>query len=301
MDQSGGVAALVELVREAMVLQMVDVAAITMFVWDYLITFGMEVEYVWCGKWNFITAVYLVQRYLPFIDTVWMMLHVEHFGANLSPEMCTVLTNTSRYIMFVGLALSEVILTFRAWAVWERKRVLTIALPILFIACWIPPILVLHDFLKALHFSYHPIPHWKGCFAIMGSYNIVVVWILLLVWDLFILILMVVPALKAYHYRGYSALYSTVYAEGIVYYLYLFVMSALNIVLLRLDSVSTVYRFMFVSMSRCLHSTLTSRALLHIRARLSEGTTVGIVTITTDESAHLDTLSSAERHAREVP
>ncbi|KAJ3489404.1 hypothetical protein NLJ89_g11532 [Agrocybe chaxingu] len=176
MDRPDGVAALVELLRDAQVLEMVDVAAITMFVWDYLITFGMEVEYMWCGKWNFITAVYLVQRYLPFIDTVWMMPHV----------------------------------------------------------------------------SYPPIPHWRGCFATMASFNIVVVWILLLVWDLLILMLMVIPALKAYHYRGHSALYSTVYAEGIIYYFYLFV---LNIVLLRLNSIDTVYRFMFVSPDRCAAAT----------------------------------------------
>jgi hypothetical protein len=39
-----------------------------MFIWDYILTFRMEVDLVWKSKWTFMKALYLVQRYLPFID-----------------------------------------------------------------------------------------------------------------------------------------------------------------------------------------------------------------------------------------
>jgi hypothetical protein len=48
-----------------------------MFVWDYIITFGMEVELVWKSKWNFMKGLYLFQRYLPFIDTVCLVLYCQ--------------------------------------------------------------------------------------------------------------------------------------------------------------------------------------------------------------------------------
>jgi len=46
-----------------------------MFIWDYLLTFRMEVDLVWKSRWNLTKALYLLQRYLPFIDTVWLVLY----------------------------------------------------------------------------------------------------------------------------------------------------------------------------------------------------------------------------------
>ncbi|KAJ3509748.1 hypothetical protein NLJ89_g5060 [Agrocybe chaxingu] len=240
------------------VTRMVDVAASTIFVWDYLMTIGMEIEYVWPGKWTTMKVVYLLQRYLPFIDTVWLQLH-QIFATNLSPSTCHILTTTSRSLMYIGLALSEMILTFRAWAVWNCHRVLTILLPILFIGCWAPHLAFLVEILKSLEYATPPIPQFIGCFAVKASSNTVISWILLMVWDTVIFVLMVIPAIKTFRFRGQSALYTTVYAEA---------MSVINIVLLRLESVDIGYRFILVVMARCMHSILTSRALLHIRARI---------------------------------
>ena len=51
------------------------VAASALFIWDYILTFGMEVDLVWKSKWNLMKGLYLFQRYLPFIDTVWLVLY----------------------------------------------------------------------------------------------------------------------------------------------------------------------------------------------------------------------------------
>jgi len=45
-----------------------------MFLWDYILTFDMEVELVWKSKWNFIKGLYLFQRYLPFTQLIWFFL-----------------------------------------------------------------------------------------------------------------------------------------------------------------------------------------------------------------------------------
>jgi len=46
----------------------------TMFLWDYILTFEMEVDLVWKSKWNFMKGLYFFQRYLPFIDIIWFIL-----------------------------------------------------------------------------------------------------------------------------------------------------------------------------------------------------------------------------------
>jgi len=51
------------------------VAASALFIWDYILTFRMEIDLVWKSKWNLMKGLYLFQRYLPFIDTVWLVLY----------------------------------------------------------------------------------------------------------------------------------------------------------------------------------------------------------------------------------
>jgi len=41
-----------------------------MFLWDYILTFGMEVDLVWKSQGNFMKGLFLFQRYLPFTDIV---------------------------------------------------------------------------------------------------------------------------------------------------------------------------------------------------------------------------------------
>jgi len=57
------------------ILILATVAASALFIWDYILTFGMEVDLVWKSKWNLMKGLYLFQRYLPFIDAVWLVLY----------------------------------------------------------------------------------------------------------------------------------------------------------------------------------------------------------------------------------
>ena len=52
-------------------------AASTFFVWDYILTIPLELDLVWRSKWNALKFIYLVQRYLPFVDTVGLVLYRE--------------------------------------------------------------------------------------------------------------------------------------------------------------------------------------------------------------------------------
>jgi len=45
-----------------------------MFLWDYVLTFDMEVHFVWKSKWNFMKGLYLFQRYLPFTHLICFVL-----------------------------------------------------------------------------------------------------------------------------------------------------------------------------------------------------------------------------------
>jgi hypothetical protein len=53
------------------------VIACVMFLWDYILTFGMEVDLVWKSKWNFTKGLYLFQRYFPFTEFIWLVLYCQ--------------------------------------------------------------------------------------------------------------------------------------------------------------------------------------------------------------------------------
>jgi len=56
------------------ILTLGTVVGCMIYLWDYILTFGMEVDLVWKSKWNFMKGLYFFQRYLPFTDLIWLFL-----------------------------------------------------------------------------------------------------------------------------------------------------------------------------------------------------------------------------------
>jgi len=244
-----------------------DVAASTIFLWDYILTFSMEVDLVWKSEWNFMKGLYLLQRYFPFIDTIWLVLY-HQTGVDLTKTACQKVYYASAVISVVGLAASEMVLTLRTWAVWKRDKRLSIILPVVYLLFWGPAFVILGIFLKSMTFGDPPYPGFKGCLLTHANKYLALLWLLLIVWDTLMLVLILVPAVLAYRCGGNSALIKAVYRDGVVYYLYLFVLSFVNVVVVTTHP--TQYQHLLTSMERLLHSILTSRVLLHIRVRAGE-------------------------------
>ncbi|CAA7270799.1 unnamed protein product [Cyclocybe aegerita] len=240
--------------------KMVDLASAVVFLWDYLLTIGMEVTYIWPSPWTGMKVIYFTQRYLPFIDTLWIAVQGNQLRAKYKRSYLP--GNERRWEVSDVLWIGFIGANFNIPSMGRLGPASGAYHPSA------NPLLGLLDSSSNNSWTIRPHngmsqlpPPLSGCVLVRGDPIVTVAWILLLVWDAIILTLMVIPAIKAYRYRGNSALYKVVYGEGIIYYFYLFV----NIVLLRLEAVDTSYRFMLTSMSRVFHSLLTSRVLLHIR------------------------------------
>jgi hypothetical protein len=65
--------------------QLCLVVAVVALVYDYLITLGMEIRYIWPARWNLLKILYLLQRYLPFFDSgvllLWSMSSYPSFSS----------------------------------------------------------------------------------------------------------------------------------------------------------------------------------------------------------------------------
>ncbi|KDR66741.1 hypothetical protein GALMADRAFT_216830 [Galerina marginata CBS 339.88] len=239
-----------------------DVAAATLLVWDILLTFDKEVNLVWRADWNFMKALYLFQRYLPLLDSVYLTINYQ-LGINVGPGECARLIKASGWLAVVGFATSEVILTLRAWAVWNRNRLLTIILLILWCGVWIPIAVFEGNFLASLKLGTPPYAGFLGCFIIGANSDLFLCILLLMIWNIVVFALIAFMGIRINAWKSTSRLSQLIYRDGAIYYFYVFVLSILNVIAIVTFPVG--YQFVLLPMERCLHSILASRVLLNLR------------------------------------
>ncbi|KAF8200405.1 hypothetical protein BJ912DRAFT_1127411 [Pholiota molesta] len=97
---------LTEAVRALRTVTYFDVAACTFFIWDYILTLPLELDLVWRARWNPMKVLYIVQRYLPFVDTVGLVFYHQLKG-NLGEAECRALYYTSGSGIVIGMSFSE--------------------------------------------------------------------------------------------------------------------------------------------------------------------------------------------------
>lgn len=239
-----------------------DVAACAMIVYDYMLTFRMEVDLVWKSKWNVVKILFLFQRYMPFADVCYLSVY-RQLAFNLSDVDCTWLMHTTGFMFITGFLASEALLSIRVFALWNRDIRLAIFLPILFVAVFAPAYYAMYLYVHSIQVAIPPFPGFHGCFVVGASEAVIWTWALLMVWNTITLALIMIPGIKSRYAGTNSTLANIIYRDGAFYYIYLFIFSSLNIVL----SLTLVpaKRPLIASLERGLHSILASRVILHMR------------------------------------
>ncbi|KIK04893.1 hypothetical protein K443DRAFT_92259 [Laccaria amethystina LaAM-08-1] len=192
-----------------------------MFLYDYFLTLGMEVDLVWSSSLGPMGILFALQRYLPFLDTAVLCL-LHQLSTTISPSVCTIVGNAQGYLNVTGFLLSELILTLRTWAVWKRDKFLGIALSILFLAIAVATYVVASLFQGSLELSGRPYPEFQGCYITGSNKLLYVAWLLLMAYEAVLLVLMIIPGVTAYREGGNGGLHAVVYRDGVVFYVYLF-------------------------------------------------------------------------------
>ncbi|KAG7089122.1 hypothetical protein E1B28_010830 [Marasmius oreades] len=255
-------AMIIEALTHQRIVAHVDVFITALLVCEIIINLPVEIEHIWMKRWSYLTVLYIIQRYLPFFDTAVMVLNL-HFGENLSTRDCTLNYNISAWCFIVGIVLSEILLTLRVWAVWQRSLPVAIGLSVFFFACWVPCYVLFAQSLSAAVFATLPLPNFRGCLIANGDHIIFLWWVLMMVYDTGILVAILIPGVAAYRRGGRSELVRTVYHDGVIYYALIFLVSTINVIVTLALPPDLV--LLLTSFERVLHSILTSRSILHIR------------------------------------
>ncbi|KAF5326998.1 hypothetical protein D9619_004739 [Psilocybe cf. subviscida] len=236
----------------------VDMAACVIFVWDYILTFELEFEHIWKAKWNVIKVVYLVQRYLPFIDSCYLGMY-RQLAYHIPLKECRILPFASGLTSIVGISLAE---SFRVYAVWARNKYIAMGLIIVgMVLTGMAGMSIYADSLKFFDLSTVGLNR-PGCFVIAagGGNSIVLIWTALMAWNTLTMVLMLIPGYRVYRTGIKSELWSVLFKD---------VLSILNIIFA--TNPRPALRVVITVLERTLHTVLASRVTLHMREQVTRG------------------------------
>ncbi|KZT33909.1 hypothetical protein SISSUDRAFT_365799 [Sistotremastrum suecicum HHB10207 ss-3] len=195
-----------------------DIAAAALLVYDYLITVGDEITYMWPSAWNPGKVLFFLTRYLVFVDTSLVLVH--QFQV-LTPNQCGIIFRSIGWMLGIGVGIAEAILTMRTCVIWAGNKTVQYALITIFIVLWAPLLYFLNDALSSLVFTTPPNPGTPGCFLLTQKNILFAVFIIVMSYETIIMTLTVIKGVT--HFRQASSpLVVVLYRDGILNYIWLF-------------------------------------------------------------------------------
>ncbi|KAG2043702.1 hypothetical protein BDR03DRAFT_942084 [Suillus americanus] len=109
------------------------VAASAGVIYDWVLTFGQEIELVWRQRWSLITVLFLSVRYLGISYTVLMVL-LSIPTISTTDACCFILYTAVYCIVIVVNVMLDMIIITRLYAMYQRSRKVLIPLVVIFLA-----------------------------------------------------------------------------------------------------------------------------------------------------------------------
>ncbi|KAJ7093893.1 hypothetical protein B0H15DRAFT_831136 [Mycena belliarum] len=261
MDSANGNIALI--VSGVQTVKYVHVVNVTILLFDYSLTLSREVSLMWSSQWSLSKILFFLSRYSPIFDVPILLYYST--VSDLSNERCSQLQAASSYIggTVFGVAVAEAILVLRTYALSGRCRGVLFSFAALWASALLTSTVLLQLFLQSTTYGPPPSPDIPGCSLATG--NVVYVglcFILVLLNDTVIMFYTLWIGLWSFR-NSRNPLILALYRDGIMYYLFLCIVSAINVAML-LRSPTPVAQT-FNTFLRVLHAVLSTRILLHAR------------------------------------
>jgi len=206
----------------------------------------------------------MVNRYLPFVDTS-LGLYLEF--AQPTPGQCECYYTAITWMIAVGLMVSELILLLRTWALWERSKMIFLFLGGMSSLTFVPGILITHFEIKSLRFGEVP-PGGRGCNLLSASKLIMAAYVLIALSETVVVVLTIKKGLQHRARGSQSSWVKNVYRHGLLFYLYLLVITIVNMVV-PLVAAQPLYKNYLAVPQRVSHSIFCNRVILFIQQQRS--------------------------------
>ncbi|KAA1472911.1 hypothetical protein DENSPDRAFT_839298 [Dentipellis sp. KUC8613] len=207
-------------------------------------------------------VILLLNRYTPFVDNSLAIYH--QLGNNVSEATCFALYSFCGWMIAYGAGISELILIFRAWAIWGKNKRFGFSMGVLFVIAWTVMSVYLNKFVKSIEFT--PIqsiyPDLQGCFVSKVDGTLYICFLMASLYETLIVFLTLIRGFQHFRKTNSPMIYS-LYRDGILAYLFMLVSSIANFVIMLAGPPG--YTNLLSAAQRVFHAVLTGRIALNIR------------------------------------
>ncbi|KAG2017622.1 hypothetical protein CC2G_007119 [Coprinopsis cinerea AmutBmut pab1-1] len=255
---------LITLLVQAHVFEYFHVASVVLLFYDYLLTLHLEVQLIWQSRWCSVKVLYLLTRYLPFLDLTMLLIYLNVFGA--SAEACKPIYRFMTLWGITGFAIAEALLTIRIWPLWgDHPNAIKTFTGLLLTGTFATICVLTGQFMTDIKFNSELLKAQNVCVNMAPALRLRISWILVGVYDIVITVLLAIKALPAIYDTIKQAKPKSVswvvYSDGLRFYVCLIALAFTN------GSLPDDLIQLLSALHRVAISILACRAILHIRRR----------------------------------
>ncbi|KIK75179.1 hypothetical protein PAXRUDRAFT_835771 [Paxillus rubicundulus Ve08.2h10] len=206
------------------------VSIAVLFGFDYFYQLEDEVTFIWsrrdCGVGK---ALFVPTRYIPFIIIPLTIMNT--FAANLDSDMCEALLYILVVLEAVAITLSEVSFGLRAYAMWNRNKVVLIIYYCVGTAYTAALVFILQSFLPSVTYGESPLPIISGCYKTGASPIVFALFVVIMVTEAVTTTLTLYRAFRHFRHTP-NALVQNMTRDGVFYCVTMFCMSVANVLVI---------------------------------------------------------------------
>jgi len=171
------------------------VAFVAVLLYDYALTFGDEVEFIWRQEMNLGKMLFLLNRYIPIIDLVILMN--TYVNPIVHEKFCLPWFQADNWLGLFSVVVIDVLLLLRTWALWRRSMVILISLSLLLVLCVLAASSgVLYASLTVIPLHIPALKNIRPCESTFPKTDILYsLWVSFIIFDSTVLILTLIKAL----------------------------------------------------------------------------------------------------------
>jgi len=244
-----------------------SVAFVAVLLYDIAITLGDEVEFVWKQRGLSVgKLLFFLNRYIPPIDLVILLQTYINSGVNQG--LCIPWFQIDNWLSVFSLAIVDIILLLRTWALWNKSRKMLAFLLLVFLVSTLATISSVAYFSVTVVADPAFPKMFRPCEVGVTNPNVLeTVWASTILFDSTILISTIVKIIPHFKAHTLTTLLKMIYQDGFLYFGVLFAISVSNLFVFALAPPEL--KLMLVTLQRTMFSLLCSRIVLNLRGVLT--------------------------------
>lgn len=215
-----------------------SVAGLVVLLYDHLLLLESEISKIWAAQWSWSKGLWLLNRY---VVLVFLLVNAHVLSglstAGLSTSFCQTWLSISAFTGVTSLAIANVFIVQRVWALWGRNctvlKTLVIAFIVIYLVTYTASAVAFHEIIPHLQYS----APFRTCIVTEKPRVLIVMYAVPLALDVFIFALTCWNAFDRPRHMQ-TAISKQLITDGVVYFVCIMTLRLFNIIIVATADVS---------------------------------------------------------------